>query len=213
MGDQAGEEFRRLAQLEGEDVGVAGVDPLPILFRGLVFFIGRENLRDALYMALAACGAAVGWDGPDSPFGADHESITHIVCDRPSLNAPRVDCEYVQPQWVFDSINFAFLLPVQEYAPGVSLPPHLSPFVDDAAEGYVPERKKQILRYIEERKGNVVAMDDDNDNELDEGQLHPVDAEELYQEGLQVETGKLAKDKQNAMERAKSRRREREQES
>jgi len=43
--------------------------------------------------------------------------------------------------------------------------------------------------------------------------LHPVDAEELYQEGLQVETGKLAKDKQNAMERAKSRRREREQES
>ncbi len=150
--DKAGDEFRQLARLEGQADGVAELDPLPTLFRGLVFFLGRENLRDILYVTLAACGATVGWEGPDSPFDLSSAAITHVVCDRPSVADPRADVEYVQPQWVFDSVNFAFLLPVSEYAPGRGLPPHLSPFVNDEQEGYVPERKQQILRFIEQSK-------------------------------------------------------------
>jgi hypothetical protein len=112
--EKEGDEFRQLAALSGQSALAAELDPLPTLFRGLVVFIGRENLRDVLYTSLASCGASVGWDGPDSPFNEQSEKITHIICDRPSVSEKRIDVEYVQPQWVFDSINFAFLLPVNE---------------------------------------------------------------------------------------------------
>ncbi len=215
--DKAGDEFRQLARLEGQADGAAELDPLPTLFRGLVFFIGRENLRDVLFVTLSACGATVGWEGPDSPFDATSANITHVVCDRPSVAEPRVDVEYVQPQWVFDSVNFGFLLPVFEYAPSRSLPPHLSPFVNDEQEGYVPERKQQILRYIEQSKSGVAlpiqsnADDADEDQELDEDQLDHRDAEALYQEGLAKETGKQTGEESKALKRAKERRRERDE--
>lgn len=178
----AGNEFKQLAVQTG-DVEAANAmdelqDPLPVLFRGLVVFVQRENLRDPLHFALEACGALVGWDGETSPFGIDDEAITHVICDRPAVANPRADREYVQPQWVFDrcvcevlwtgrplnerpyflfsprrSINFEYLLAPHEYAPGKELPPHLSPFVNDDQEGYVPERKKEIQAFIEEAKG------------------------------------------------------------
>ena len=56
---------------------------------------------------------------------------------------------YIQPQWVFDSVNTRRLLPVDDYLPGASLPPHLSPFVEEREGDYVPPERRQELLYQE----------------------------------------------------------------
>ena len=58
------------------------------------------------------------------------------VVDRPKLQGTAVENrEYVQPQWIYDCINNNTLLPTFEYQIGHELPAHLSPFVDNDAEG------------------------------------------------------------------------------
>lgn len=61
------------------------------------------------------------------------------VFDRPELKAKLPDREYVQPQWIVDSANFRVLADARLYGPGSAPPPHLSPFVDNDDEGYVPQ--------------------------------------------------------------------------
>ena len=49
------------------------------LFRGLVFFLGREVPREQLLFVIRAFGGTAGWDGEGSPVQENDEGITHQV--------------------------------------------------------------------------------------------------------------------------------------
>ena len=73
------------------------------------------------------------------------KKVTHVCMDRPlPIGTADKSKEYVQPQYLVDSINNLFLLPTKPYQPGVAAPAHLSPFVDNEAESYLPERQREI---------------------------------------------------------------------
>lgn len=133
------------------------------LFAGLVFFVSREVERSIFEFALVSGGGRVVWDLAN--FDSDvyrSAQITHVVQDRPLDPAVQLpNREHVQPQWVCDCINFSVLLPISDYVPGKPLPPHVSPFVADGEEGYVPARKRQIL----EVKGEFVEEKIESDEE------------------------------------------------
>jgi len=112
--------------------------------------------------------AEVGWErgakagesaGPGSAFPVDGDAITHQIIDRPAGFDVRPGREYVQPQWVFDSFNVGCLLPVAPYAPGRAPPPHLSPFVDDKAEGYIPRQREILDQFASEVSGKDAQED------------------------------------------------------
>uniref|UniRef100_A0A1D2AC54 Pescadillo homolog n=2 Tax=Auxenochlorella protothecoides TaxID=3075 RepID=A0A1D2AC54_AUXPR len=109
------------------------------LFRGLVFFLGREVPRELLLLTIRSAGGEATWDGPGATMAEGDERITHQVVDRPRQGHRHLTRAYVQPQWVWDSLNARVHAPVERYAPGLAPPPHLSPFVDAEEEGYVPE--------------------------------------------------------------------------
>ena len=110
------------------------------LFKGLTFHLAREVPREPLLLVIRAFGGGVAWDGPGSPLAADSPSITHAVVDRPAgPGGPLPGRTYIQPQWVFDSANFRVRADERKYAPGLTPPPHLSPFAEAGADGgYVP---------------------------------------------------------------------------
>eukprot|EP00746_Dinoflagellata_sp_MGD_P167045 gnl/MRDRNA2_/MRDRNA2_97361_c0_seq1.p1 gnl/MRDRNA2_/MRDRNA2_97361_c0~~gnl/MRDRNA2_/MRDRNA2_97361_c0_seq1.p1 ORF type:complete len:580 (+),score=172.77 gnl/MRDRNA2_/MRDRNA2_97361_c0_seq1:62-1801(+) len=119
------------------------------VFRNMKVFINREVPFRPLYFSLLCGGAkAVGWERAESPFTANDKDVTHQIVDRPPSQLDmKPGREYVQPQWVLDSFNTGCQLPVAPYAPGKAPPPHLSPFVDDQAEGYVP-RQREVLNAL-----------------------------------------------------------------
>lgn len=136
------------------------------LFEGLVFFLSREVNKDIFEFCVKSFGGKVLYhaDNFDSELYASGD-ITHVVTDRPSVETTR-NREFVQPQWICDSLNNSVLLPVLDYAPGKSLPAHLSPFVDDEKEGYVPERRKEILKVKGEyEEAGVSDLEDEDDEE------------------------------------------------
>ena len=133
------------------------------LFAGLTFFFSREIPRGYLELVSLSYGAKVGWEGANSPINANDSSITHHIVDRPTLptsydSLPK-SREFVQPQWILDSANFMFLLPVLKYSIGATLPPHLSPWVDNEEEGYKPAYAEEIERL---KNGEVIESGDDD---------------------------------------------------
>ena len=90
--------------------------------------------------------------------------------DRP-IKSTEKGKEYIQPQYILDSVNNLFLLPTKPYIPGVPAPAHLSPFIDNAEAGYIPDRQREInsLAGIETAV-NVEEMSSDSDeNDGNEG--------------------------------------------
>ena len=98
-----------------------------LLFSGLHFYLSSEVPRDSLEFVVLAMGGTVTFD-----FDPKNQAITHVITDREKPNVQVVPSkEYVQPQWVYDSINFKKLLNVKDYWFDVQqLPAHISPFFD-----------------------------------------------------------------------------------
>ncbi|KAK4129754.1 hypothetical protein N657DRAFT_562705 [Parathielavia appendiculata] len=149
------------------------------LFSKYTFFLSRETPRQPLEFILRAFGCKrIGWDSVlgEGAFTTDESdpSITHQIVDRPVVQAAASDegdgednqtaqklgpngrypgRVYVQPQWVWDSINDEELKDTGLYAPGASLPPHLSPFVKSTQGQYDPTIP------LEEQQTEVEAID------------------------------------------------------
>eukprot|EP00658_Telonema_sp_P-2_P080608 TRINITY_DN8054_c0_g4_i1.p1 TRINITY_DN8054_c0_g4~~TRINITY_DN8054_c0_g4_i1.p1 ORF type:complete len:527 (-),score=151.08 TRINITY_DN8054_c0_g4_i1:289-1869(-) len=151
------------------------------IFKDCTFYLGREVPMESLLFVISSHGGQVYWGDHPILEPQARPDITHQIVDRPKLLAPAIDGrEYIQPQWVYDCVNAKMLLPTFEYAVGASLPAHLSPFVDNDAEGYMPERS----RYLRQLKGEEDPEEqEDADAEEGEAEDEAEDEEEGEEEG------------------------------
>ena len=79
------------------------------MFSGLHFYLSTEVPRESLEYVILALGGTVTFQ-----FEENNQNITHVITDRENLNVPNMKTkEYVQPQWVYDSVNFNKLLNVK----------------------------------------------------------------------------------------------------
>ncbi|XP_051829084.1 pescadillo homolog [Antechinus flavipes] len=144
------------------------------LFEGLKFFLNREVPREALAFIIRSFGGEVSWDKSlciGATFEEKEPSITHQIVDRPLPPTPVIGRCYVQPQWVFDSVNARLRLPVEDYFPGVLLPPHLSPFVIEKEGDYVPPEKLKLLALQRgETPGKATESESEEEEEEEEGE-------------------------------------------
>ncbi|KAL4714573.1 hypothetical protein ACJJTC_006619 [Scirpophaga incertulas] len=145
-----------LFQAEGEDPQkleeakqeAEKVKKLKTMFKGLKFYINREVPREPLVFIIRCFGGEVSWDKDHfvgATFDESDESIAYHIVDRPSMEKQYLSRYYVQPQWVFDSVNARTLLPINKYLMGAVLPPHLSPFVDKTRDQvYKPPEEREL---------------------------------------------------------------------
>jgi len=167
------------------------------LFSKCTFFLSRETPRQPLEFILRAFGCKrIGWDAVlgEGAFTTDEmdPSITHQIVDRPVVQAA-VNAEgdgednqtsqklgpnqriqgriYVQPQWVWDSINDEELKRPDLYAPGAQLPPHLSPFVKSVQGQYDPtiplEEQETEAERLEAGSDEDEALEEEGDGDVD----------------------------------------------
>merc|ERR1719266_1870275 len=145
------------------------------LFKNAKIFLNREVPRESLVFMIRAFGGQVSWDSnvaPGATYDEDDVKITHQICDRPRDNVKmqHIGRDYIQPQWVFDSINRRELLPVHKYFLGEMLPPHLSPFIKEERRigDYVPPEEKELLGMKQPEKEPVKAKsEEESESETD----------------------------------------------
>ncbi|KAK4545563.1 mRNA-binding ribosome synthesis protein nop7 [Oleoguttula mirabilis] len=137
----------------------------------------------------------VGWDTslgePGAYCSEDDKRITHQIVDRPDIPLPsppltdgEADMEdgeggavvrksnervpgrtYIQPQWVWDSINAGQLQRADLYAPGATLPPHLSPWVKAKRGEYdptVPLAEQETAAEVEAAEAEEDEVDEED---------------------------------------------------
>jgi len=156
------------------------------LFKGCVFWLSREVPKYSLEFIIKSFGGRVAWEGDSSPIENEADDIiTHHVIDRPTVANRLLGVDYVQPQYVYDSINSRVLLDPSRYEPGLELPPHLSPFVNDDEEGYIPEYKFEME--FQYNKANGIEEPKTDDVPAEMAQDSDEDEEEVYQRELQQE--------------------------
>ncbi|XP_038215137.1 pescadillo homolog [Zerene cesonia] len=150
------------AKQEAEKVKI-----LKTLFKGLRFFLNREVPREPLVFIIRCFGGEVSWDRDHfvgATFDESDESIAYQIVDRPSMDKQYLSRYYVQPQWVFDSVNARTLLPINKYLMGAVLPPHLSPFIDKTKDQvYIPPEQRALNDPEYKPPG-----DDESDEEVEE---------------------------------------------
>lgn len=81
-----------------------------LLFSNLHFYLSTEVPRYSLEYVILAFGGTVDLEN-------NHAGITHVITDRDNITKERTK-EYIQPQWIYDSVNFNTLLNVKEYQVG-----------------------------------------------------------------------------------------------
>jgi len=153
---QVSEEFKETPEMKEISKKMEQQQRQRNLYKNFKFFLNREAPIYSLQFLILSFGGDFTLDN------LDDKSVTHHVLDRPLTEAQKQEFkkknrELVQPQWVVDSLNATHILPTKAYFPGVAPPPHMSPFVDDKKEGYMPERAREILRL----KGEELSEDED----------------------------------------------------
>ena len=187
------------------------------LFEPFTIFLSRETPRHALEFLLRSFGCRrVGWSatlGEGAYCDESDPRITHQIVDRPDIPipAPEDDDEdaqaarkanarvpgriYVQPQWVWDSVNAGQLQRPDLYAPGATLPPHLSPWVRAKKGEYDPTKPLAEQELEGEAEAAAAAEEDEvSDDEVeqsDEEEVTKADLADLADieqgEGMDVE--------------------------
>ncbi|XP_022344968.2 pescadillo homolog [Crassostrea virginica] len=173
-------------RVEKAKVEAEKINKLQNLFKGLKFFLNREVPRETLVFIIRSFGGEVSWHksvAVGASFPESDESITHQIVDRPQTTNQYLSRYYVQPQWVFDSVNANSLLPMESYFPGATLPPHLSPFVEEEEGDYVPpERQALINRQLGLQQEDSGVEDDEEASDDDESEDEEDEEEEEEEE-------------------------------
>lgn len=176
-------------KLEEAKLEAQKVKKLKTLFKGQKFFINREVPREPLVFVIRCFGGEVSWDKMHfvgATFDENDESIAYQIVDRPSVDKQYISRYYVQPQWVFDSVNARSLLPVNKYLMGAVLPPHLSPFIDKIKDQvYIPPEARALndpdYKVPEEKASD--ASDTEIEEASDEDEAEDVEDKEMGEDG------------------------------
>ncbi|XP_014883101.1 pescadillo isoform X2 [Poecilia latipinna] len=176
--DQFPDEEEDMEKMEAREKEQKQLETQKKIFEGLKFFINREVPRESLAFVIRCFGGQVSWDKSvciGSTYDVTDETITHQIVDRPNVDKQYMNRYYIQPQWVYDCVNTKMRLPVEDYFLGVTLPPHLSPFVEEKEGDYVPPEKLKIMAL---QRGEKPAQQEEEEDENEEEEDDEEEAEE-----------------------------------